>query len=354
VLTVLHIAYPLAPVSLDATGGAEQILALLDRGLQARGHQSIVVSCEGSRTAGRLLSIAVKPPFGELSRRRARAAVHTRTEEALARWNIDVVHMHGVDFHEYLPPEPALMLATLHLPASYYPDEIFRIARPGTYLNCVSNAQHRTCPSSEILLEPISNGVPLELFCQPRRRKEGFALVLGRICPEKGFHLALDAADQARMPLLIGGSVFAYEEHREYFRREIMPRLRPPHRFLGPLNFAAKRDLLMRASCVVVPSLVAETSSLVTMESLACGTPVVAFANGAPAEMIEHGRTGFLVRDTAEMADAMVRCGELDGAECRRVAQERFSAEIMTEQYIERYHQLAARIRPAVCASEAH
>src|SRR5207249_11504607 len=87
--------------------------------------------------------------------------------------------------------------------------------------------------------------------------------------------------------------------------------------------------------------LVAETSSLVAMEALACGTPVVAFPSGALAEIVEHGRTGFLVHDEAEIAIAIKAVRELDPEDCRRAAREQFSAGRMVKRYFETYAAIA-------------
>jgi glycosyltransferase involved in cell wall biosynthesis len=136
--------------------------------------------------------------------------------------------------------------------------------------------------------------------------------------------------------------VFPYPEHQRYFAEEIAPRLDAKRRFIGPVGFARKRRLLTAARCVLIPSLVDETSSLVAREAAACGTPVVAFPRGALPESVEHGRTGFLVRDVAEVADAIRRAPEIDAAVCRATARERFPIQRMVAGYFEAYASLAA------------
>jgi glycosyltransferase involved in cell wall biosynthesis len=199
------------------------------------------------------------------------------------------------------------------------------------------------------MLPEIPNGVPVgELQgCHAKRR---FALALGRICPEKGFHLALDAAALAQMPLLIAGRVFPYLDHERYFIEKIEPRLGPHARFLGNLDFARKRRFLTAARCLLMPSLIAETSSLVTMEAIACGTPVVAFPVGALPDLIEPGVTGFLVRDTQQMAEAIRASGSLDRERCREVARRRFSMGRMVEGYFAYYRELASTAHCATIA----
>ena len=343
-LTILNVAYPLAPVRSDTPGGAEQVLTMLDSALVRLGHRSIVIACEGSEPEG--LLIATPAVQGVLDagaqgfvRERYRAAI----ARALASWSIDVVHMHGIDFDCYLPPAGVPVLATLHLPPEWYSPGVFSLDRPGTWLQCVSAAQQRSCPGGAPLLPYVENGVSVTAL-RSNVSKRGFALSLGRICPEKGFHIALEAAKRAGIALLIAGKVFRYEAHERYFSEEIVPRLDGRcYRFIGRVGPDRKRKLLSAARCLVVPSLAPETSSLVAMEALACGTPVVAFPAGALAEIVEHGRTGFLVRDAHEMAEAIRESALLDPGECRNAARERFSSEVMVRRYLGMYEKLARR-----------
>ena len=111
-------------------------------------------------------------------------------------------------------------------------------------------------------------------------------------------------------------------------------------RFLGPVGLAAKARLLAAARCLVAPSLAAESSSLVAMEALASGTPVVAFPAGALAEIVEHGRTGFLVRGVEELAAALGDVGRLRAEDCRRAAEGRFDLRRTTAAYLALYERL--------------
>ena len=344
-LTVLSVAYPLAPVGLDAVGGAEQVLSAVDRALVAAGHRSIVVAQEGSTAAGALLR--VPRPTGALddaARTKAQADTARAVARALRAERVDVVHLHGIDFHSYLPPPGPPVLVTLHLPPAWYPAAALRPSRPGTWLHGVSASQHAALleARAEPLLPPVPNGVPVEALGAARHARRPFALALGRVCPEKGQRIALEAARAARAPLLIGGQVYPYEVHERYFAEEVAPLLDRHRRFLGPVGFARKRRLLAAARCVLVPSTAPETSSLVAMEAAACGTPVVAFASGALPEVVEHGRTGFIVPDAAGMAEAIGRVGALDPEEIRRVARRRFSASRMGGDYLALHRRLAA------------
>lgn len=340
-LTVLSVGYPFAPVSPDPVGGAEQVLARLDRALVGAGHVSLVIAPEGSVVAGTLLPVPpVAGEIGEANRRHVQHAVRGRIAEALATWPVDVVHMHGLDFDACLPPPGPPVLVTLHLPLGWYAPGSLAPERPGTALHPVSEAQARSAPPGARLSEPIPNGVPIPSV---RARRRGFALVLGRICPEKGQDDALEAAELAGMPLLLAGSVFPYAAHRAFWVDRVLPRLDRARRWVGPVAGYAKQRLLAQARCVILPSKAAETSSLVAMEALAAGTPVVAYRAGALPEIVEHGRTGLLVEpgDVRGLARAMRAAGRIDPTLCRRTAAERFPLDRMVGAYLARYAELA-------------
>lgn len=343
-MRVLNVAYPFAPVRHDTPGGAEQVLLALDNALVRAGHESFVVGQKSSKILGRLLAVPdLKGMIDNEKIALMHEACRAAIRDALNKVKIDIVHMHGFDFHEYMPPEGVPVLVTLHLPLAWYPSGALKTQRPCTFFNCVSGSQARSLPEGAGHLEHIDNGVDIDAW--PRHTKQagqnGYALSMGRICPEKGFHIAMDAASSARVPFILAGAVFRYGAHEEYFMKMIAHRLSAKCRFTGVANPERKKRLLSGARCLVVPSLVPETSSLVAMEALASGTPVVAFPNGALAEIVEDGQTGFLVKDEKEMSLAIRECSSLSPEACRKAAAKRFSSASMIEKYFEAYGKIA-------------
>lgn len=342
-LRILSIPFPFAPVGADAVGGAEQIAAALDRELTAAGHESVVIAREDSRITGTLIAL---PRASADSNENARARTHREVRAAIARVlherPVDAIHLHGVDCDAYLPPPGIPTLISLHLPLSWYADGVLHPGRPLTWLQPVSRHQAYNAPGGVRLLAPIENGVAENPFA-PAARKRNFALALGRICPEKGFHDAIAAARAAGVPLLIAGEVFAWEAHRRYFDEQVAPLLGDDARFIGAVRGARKQRLLAAARCVLIPSRAPETSSLVAMEALAAGTPVIAFRSGALPEIVEHGVTGFVVDDVPSMARAITQCECIAGQTCRDTARRRFPLRRMCDAYLDLYQRLAAQ-----------
>ncbi len=348
-LTVLSVAFPFAPVSPETVGGAEQILGDLDRALVLSGESSLVVACEGSRTSGKLFSFPLPACelLDEANKAWSRRQVQTAIDHSLASQRVDLIHMHGLDFFEYTVPATIPLVVTLHLPISWYPPWIWRQYAGRAQFCCVSESQRRSCPPElRDRCVVIENGV--ELSPRLYERRSDFALVVGRICAEKNTHEALEAGTRASTRVLVAGQVYPYREHQRYFAQKIRPLLQeresePKHEFLGPLPPGEKQCLLSEAKCLLHPTLAPETSSLVAMEALAAGAPVIAYPSGALAEIVEPGVTGFLVRNPDEMADAIGRAHTISSEACRRSAERRFSKHRMIEHYLDLYQSMAQR-----------
>jgi glycosyltransferase involved in cell wall biosynthesis len=349
VLTVVQVAYPVAPVGPDAVGGAEQVLSVLDDALVEAGHRSIVVAPEGSVVRGEL--VALPSPVGPLER--ALPVVQEHVRRVLTRLlkgvRPDLVHLHGVDWPAYVPEGGPPVLVTLHLPPSFYPAEALQ--RLGVHFNCVSESQRVATGRADLRVVP--NGVRLGSYWPPTKRD--YVACMGRLCPEKGYDLAIDAAKRAGVGLRLAGQLFRYRWHEAWFENQVRPRLDDERIFLGPVAGEARRDLLAGARALLVPSLVAETSSLVAMEAMAAGTPVIARRVGALTEVVQEGVTGLFADTVAEMADAIGRIGTIDPDRCRAEAERRFSHHEMAARYLDLYAELAPRraARPVESRMEA-
>ena len=359
-LSILSVAYPLAPVRDSAAGGAEQVLHSLDRELTARGHHSAVVARQDSEVAGTLFPASAPAAlYTDQVCDTAIRAHQTAIDRALAHKAVDLLHMHGIDFHRYRLPRDLPVIVTLHLPPSWYPEHIWDLPADVHFV-CVSASQRNACSRfTSRPLTVIHNGVSAWPSPEASPAKQGgYALMLSRVCPEKNLHVGLDAARLAGIPVLLAGETYPYETHLHYLRSEIEPRLGPDAQLLPSVGGAKKQRLLAEARCLLLPTLAPETSSLVAMEALHAGTPGSAFPSGAVPEIVRHGRTGFLVSDASEMAAAIARSSEIDPAVCRAVAREHFSLDRMVDNYLALYTKvLNERCNPAqplMLLAEAH
>ncbi len=306
-MTVLSVAYPLFPVGPDSSGGAEQILFLLEREIVRSGRRSLVVAAPGSTVSGQLIPAI---------------------DQALREHSIDLIHFHGLDFDSYVPDTDVRMVATLHLPLAWYPPPA--LTRKNVQPVCVSQSQAAQTGFSVVL-----NGIDIGRF--GRAPKNDYLLWMGRICPEKGTHIALEVARDLDLPLFVAGPVHNFETHQKYFREEVEPLFDKRRQYLGPVTGDAKNQLLAEARVLLVPSLVAETSSLVAMEAASSGTPVIAFRSGALPEVVEHEKTGFIVDSKAEMMEALKHVAGISSEVCRATAESRFSASRMARDYFRLY-----------------
>ena len=184
-LVVLNVAYPFLPVDPSALGSAERLPSCLDAALARSGHESFVMACEGSVTEGILLATPKPSPApDEAERHRIHEQYRFTLQTFLEKWPIDLIHMHGADFYEYLPLRPVPVLVTLHQPVEHYPEIIFHLDRPQTFLQCTSARQHRSCPPCPYLLPELedaadsdcSDGVHAARFLEAGAIEKYFAI----------------------------------------------------------------------------------------------------------------------------------------------------------------------------------
>jgi glycosyltransferase involved in cell wall biosynthesis len=357
-IRILYVAYPLLTVSDESAGGAEQILWTLEREIARRGELTTIAASAGSRVSGELFSTGdpcTQPDDYERRRTehedRVVDFVRQREREGKA---FDLVHDHSGSFWRRAAEIDTPVLATLHLPLSFYPAGSFAEVPANVRFNCVSDSQARSFADLEAMIGVAPNGIALDCFggdegedVQRGTGDRKGLLWLGRICEEKAPHLALEIAANAGLPITLAGQVYPFSYHQQYFEREVVPRLRemPDAEFIQAPSVTLKRELLRKARAVLITSLAEETSSLVAMEAAAAGTPVVALRRGALPEVVRDGVTGFLVEDVAQAVLALENISSIHPKTCVQNAHENFRSAKMAERYSALYERITCAER---------
>jgi glycosyltransferase involved in cell wall biosynthesis len=158
-------------------------------------------------------------------------------------------------------------------------------------------------------------------------------------------HRAIAAARKAGARLVLAGKARESQE-QAYLDKEIAPHLDGEVEYLGEVEHDDKLELLAGARATLFPIRWNEPFGLVMIESLACGTPVIAFAEGAAPEVIEHGVTGQICADEAEMANAIGAVESIDRASCRRAVEESFSVDRMVREHLDLFEAMVSRDPP--------
>lgn len=259
--------------------------------------------------------------------------VYQRLMERLLEGGYDLVHNHSLNpvplRYGSLLPMP--MTTTLHVPPlPRLVEELRSLQLPaGQFVN-ISRSNARRWQSLLPRQHVIHNGVDTNFWHGPRRTKLRRAIWFGRILPDKGLHLAVEAAHRAGLPIDIVGPI----DDEAYFDSVILPQLSPVDQFYGHRPHEALKHLISRAAVALVTPCWDEPFGLVVAEALACGTPVAGFARGALPEIINPA-VGRLVApgDVAALGRAALAASRLSGQACRRLVRRHFSLERMMDRY---------------------
>lgn len=340
------IAPPWFPLPPQRYGGIEFVVSLLTEGLVERGHEVTLFASGDSKTQARLSAIFERAPFEQIENGLHLEVAHSLEAYTMAR-EFDIIHDHdGVESRvmgalvHRLTGVP--VVATLHGPADGPTQRMLTSLRHDLVFIAISEYQRKGFPDLRFVAT-IPNAVDVEH--QPfSAEKDDYFLFIGRMSPEKGARTAVEVAQRLGTRLIMAGKVNEGAE-REYFTREVEPHLTENIHFRGEVDHETKVELYRRARCTLFPIQWPEPFGLVMIESLACGTPVIAFRHGSVPEVIEHGRTGFVVDTVDEMVAAAARIDEIDPAECRRAVEERFGRDAFVSAHERAYERLVTERR---------
>jgi glycosyltransferase involved in cell wall biosynthesis len=234
-------------------------------------------------------------------------------------------------------------LHTVHGPLLGEAGEVYeQVARVSPRTGLISISMNQRAPHPDL---PWAANVPNALdfsFYPVQPRRGDYFLFLGRMNPEKGAHRAVAVAMEAGVPLKLAGKKREPAELR-YFQEYVEPHLRDGQiEYLGEVSHGEKVELLQDARATLFPVDWEEPFGLVMIESMACGTPVIATRRGAVPEVIEHGRSGIIVDDYRDMVGVLDQADELEPLELRRAAEERFAKERMVADYVAAFQRAVA------------
>jgi glycosyltransferase involved in cell wall biosynthesis len=301
----------------------------LAEGLVARGHDVTLIGAGRRHTSARFVSTCDEPPTARLGEAYPEVIHLAEAARALEVAEVEVVHDHTLAGVLLAYGRTAPTVVTAHGPvngdaAAYYRRLGKRISLVG-----ISDAQRRSAPELP-WVGTVYNGIPVEEY-PFSERKDDFVAFLGRMSPEKGAPIAIDAARAAGVPIVVAAKCNEVAE-RSYFEAFVRPKLGPGVEWIGEADTATKKDLLARARCLVFPIQWEEPFGIVMVEAMACGTPVVALDGGSVPEVVVDGVTGVICHQPEELPEAIRSAERLSPAACRAQAR-RFDIARMAEGY---------------------
>jgi glycosyltransferase involved in cell wall biosynthesis len=319
-------------------GGTERVVHWLTEELVAQGHDVTLFASGDSQTSGKLdagwpkalrLDGSVRDPN----------ALHMemleRVRQKCDNDEFDVLHFH-LDYYPFslFSRQPTPFLTTLHGRLDLPEHQPTFTTFSKIPVISISNAQRRPVPQANFV-RTIYHGLPEKLLT-PQPITPSYLAVLGRIAPEKGVDRAIKIAIRAGIPLKIAAKIDRADE--EYYEQVVRPLMdHPLVEYIGEISDREKPEFLSGAYGLLLPIDWPEPFGLVMIESLACGTPVLTFGEGAAPEIVENAVTGYVCTDDDDMVDAMRTVGKLSRRRCRKAAEDRFSMDRVVTEHLDIY-----------------
>jgi glycosyltransferase involved in cell wall biosynthesis len=325
-------------------GGTERVVSYLTEELVRLGHDVTLFASGDSQTKARLVPACDRALWRDPECNET-LPHHVRLIEMVFRQasRFDVIHFHCDYLHfPFLRYHPIPAVSTLHGMLRRHDLELLFEENPDIRLISISDDQRRPFPGAN-WLATIHHGLPRNLHTF-REQAGDYLLFIGRVSPQKRLDRAIEIALRSGRRLRIAAKI--YEEDRAYHEAVIAPMLRQAKsqvEFLGEVGGRDKDELIGDAAALLFPIDWPEPFGLVMIESLACGTPVIAWPHGSVPEVIENGRTGYVVETIDDAVVAVENLGQIDRACCRQTFEQRFDARYMARQYEAVYQGLMQR-----------
>lgn len=318
-------------------GGTERVVSTLTEELVRRGHDVTLFATGDSKTKAKLDYIYPKSiRESKISRGEALewsmvhiGRVYERQDE------FDIIHEHNSSLGAPMANQAKTpTVITLHGAVTSGTKKIFNTYQNPYYVSISKDQVKNTNIAN---LTTIPNGEVLDTNIFSKTHK-GYLLYVGRIAEIKGTHLAIEVAEKLNLPLIIAAKLD--EVDKKYFNSQVKPKLNDKIKWIGEVDSETRNKLMSEAICLVNPITWREPFGLTMIESMACGSPVVAFNHGSIPEVIQHGKTGYTVKNVDEMINAIKQLDKIDRSYCRDYAISNFNERIMGERYENLYEKI--------------
>ncbi|MBU4304991.1 MAG: glycosyltransferase family 4 protein [Candidatus Omnitrophica bacterium] len=379
-MNVLHIATLNRPIRQDlGYGPIETVIYNIDKGLHKLGHRSIVACSGDSHVAGEQYT-TIKKSFREYwskdtSVQRENMRRHlVRSLQRAKKGDIDIIHMHDAVMVEYIfkgvfkSPVPIVM--TLHVPAedkgSFKQWNESLLSSSTAYFVPISEYQRKQHHGLVNAQKVIHHGIDVEDYpFKSNPGKQGYLFSIGRITSDKGQDKAIEIAKKTGFRLILAGNVQNKVKDRAFFKRlkktidlvadagkplagsdyykKVMKPILDSDKqiiYIGEVDSAQKKQWYRYALATLFPIQWGEPFGLVLIESMGCGTPVVAFRKGSVPEIVIHGKTGFVADSIEDMAEAVRAVHLIDRSNCRKHVKDNFSIASMAGKYSRLYQRI--------------
>lgn len=345
-LRIAMLAPPWISVPPPGYGGVEWVVSALTEALVADGHHVTLLCAPGSRSAAHVVTLLEHARPEEIERSLYEvdhvARAFSIIENAPLDKRFDVVHDHcGFTALAMADRIATPLVHTLH--GQFTPSTAAFYAHHGrkAMLVAVSKAQRASAPPGLGPIDVVPN--PIDVAAWPLEERKGdYLLWIGRMARVKGPDRAIAAARVAGVPLVLAGVIQPGQQ--EFFDQEIAPHIDGDQvRWIGEVSGAQKQSLFAEAQALLMPIRWDEPFGMVMVEALACGTPVIAFAEGAARELVLDGETGFLVADEAAMGAAVGQLSRIAPQACRGWVAQHCDVHVVAKAY-ERVYRRAARV----------
>jgi glycosyltransferase involved in cell wall biosynthesis len=320
-------------------GGTERVVSFLTEELVRKGHDVTLFASGDSKTSAHLISPVCKALRLDPKVEDPLAHHIVQLKQVIDRAHeFDILHFHTDYLH--FPVSPFLRaknLVTLHGRLNI-PDllNIYSTFKKQPLVS-ISNSQRNLLPVQANWLGTVYHGLPLDFYTMGSHT-EDYVVFLARISPEKRPDRAVEIARKAGINIKIAAKIDRADQH---YYRSVKEILKQEHvEFLGEVGEDQKEQLLRHAKALLFPIDWPEPFGIAMIEAMACGTPVIAYNHGSIPEVVDHGITGFVVNSIDEAVKAIKDIDRIDRSTVRKVFEERFSASVMTDNYLRLYEQL--------------